>query len=95
MSVCLDIKRKIGPRRYMKTKYVFYVRFYEKNNELYEVYFPVQLVGEVKRGNPPPGEPSIPSDFIEIKIILLMFTGSQFLFLVMYINFIIGDWEKC
>ena len=52
-----------------------YVKFYEKDNELKEIHFPVQLrvLEEVNAL----GENSNTYDFNEINIILMMFTGSQ------------------
>ena len=41
------------------------------------------------------GENSNASDFNFIKILLLMFTGSQDLHLGVYTNLIINNWEKC
>ena len=42
-----------------------------------------------------PGENSNTSNFKEIKMILLMFTSSQDLYLGVYTNLIIGKCEKC
>ena len=41
-----------------------------------------------------PGENSNTSDFNEIKIILLIFRGSQDLYLRVYTDLIIGIWEN-
>ena len=50
------------------------VKFYEKDNELHEIHLPVRL-GRLE-GIIGPGVYSNISDFNEIKIKLLMFTGS-------------------
>ena len=68
------------------------VSFYEKDNEQHEIHFPVQL-GRLKVVNSL-GEYSNISSFNEISIILLMFTGSQDLFLGVYTDLIIGKLEK-
>ena len=47
------------------------------------------------KGANAPSENSNISDFNEIKIILLMFTGSQGLYLGVYTNLVIGNWVKC
>ena len=65
----------------------------QERQELHEIHFPVQL-GGLKKVNAP-AENSYTSDFNFIKIILLMFTGSQDLYLTVCTNLIIGNWEKC
>ena len=69
------------------------VTFYEKDNGLHEIHFPLQLRSGLNGVNAP-GENSNITDFNEIKIILLMFTGSQYLYLGVYTDLIIGNWEK-
>ena len=69
-----------------------YVKFYEKDNEQHEIYFSVWLGG--LKGVNTPGETSNTSDFSRINIILLMFTGSQDLYLGVYTDLIISNWEK-
>ena len=69
------------------------MKFYEKENELHEIYFLVWLGG--LKGVKAPVENSNTSDFNEMKIILLMFTGSLDLYLVVYTDLIIVNWEKC
>ena len=69
------------------------IKFYEKGNEQYKIHFPVRL-GDLKEVSIP-GENSNTSDFNEIKIMLLMFTGSQDLSLEVFIDLIIGYKEKC
>ena len=68
------------------------IKFYEKNNELNEIHLSVRLGG--LKGVNVPLENFNTSAFNEIKIILLMFTGSQDLYLRMYSNLIIDYWEK-
>ena len=68
-------------------------KFYVKDNELHEIQFPVWL-GGLNEENAV-GENSNSSDLNEIKTILLMFTGSQDLYLGVYTELIIGNWEKC
>ena len=55
------------------------VKFYEKDNELPKIQFPTRLGG--LKGVIILGENSNISDFNEIRIILLMFTGNQDLYL--------------
>ena len=62
------------------------VKFYEKDNELHEVHFPVRLGG--LQGKNTPVKIQI-LNFNEIQIILLIFTGSQ------DTDLIISNWEKC
>ena len=69
------------------------VKFYKKDNELHEIHFPVQLGG--LKGVNAPVKNSDTSDFNESKIILLMFTGSQDLYLGMCTDLITGNWQKC
>ena len=66
------------------------VKSYEKENELYEIHFPVRLGGF--KGVYGPGENSNTSDVNEIKIILLLFIGSQDLYPEVYVDLIIGKW---
>ena len=68
------------------------VKFYEKDNEQHEINFPIRL--GVLKGVNDPGENSNTSDLNEIKIILLIFIGSQDLYLGVYTNLIIGNWKK-
>ena len=55
------------------------VKFYQKDNDVHKIHFPVHLEGLM--GVNAPYENSNTSNFNEIKIILLMFTGSQDLYL--------------
>ena len=64
------------------------VKFYEKDNEVHEIYFLVRL-GGLKDINVA-SENSNTSDFNEIKIIWLMFTGSPDLYLGVYTGFELG-----
>ena len=68
------------------------VKFYEKVNELQEIHFPLRLEG-VKGVNALVENSNI-SHFTEIKIILLMFTRSQDLYLGVYADLIIYNWEN-
>ena len=69
------------------------VKVYEKDNEVHKIHFPM-LLGGLTVVNAP-GENLDISGFNEIKIILLMFTGSQALYLGVYTDLNIGNWEKC
>ena len=66
------------------------VKFYEKDNELQEIHFPVWLGG--LNYSTASGENSNNSDFNDIKFILLMFSGSQDLYKGVYTNLIICKW---
>ena len=69
------------------------VKFYEKDNELPEIHFTVKL-GSLKGVNTS-SENSNTSDFNEIKIILLMCSRNQDLYLGVETDLIIHKWEKC
>ena len=60
-----------------------------KDNEQHEIHFPIRL-GALKVVNNS-DENSNTSDFNEIRIILLMFTVSQDLYLGVYTNLIFGN----
>ena len=68
------------------------VTYYEKDNELHEIHFPVGLGGLM--GVNAPGETSNTSDFNKTEIILLMFTESQDLYLRVYIDLIFWQSAK-
>ena len=70
------------------------VKFYKKDNELHEVHFPVRfgrLKGVKASGK---NEINIIFQINEIDIILLMFAGSQDLYLGVYTDLTIGNREK-
>ena len=91
MFLCVLIEQK-GTVDTEKQSIYSYVKFYKKDNDLHEIYFTVWLEG-LKRVNTS-GENSNTSEFNEIKIILIMFTESLGLYLGMYTNLIIGNWEN-
>ena len=64
------------------------VKFFEKEKELLEIHFSMQLGG--LNGASVPDENPNSSDFNEIKTILLMITGSQDLYRGVYTDLIIG-----
>ena len=63
-------------------------KFYEEDNEPHEIHFLVRL-GDLKGVNAPCENSNI-LEFNEIKIILLRFTGNQYLYLGVYTDLIIG-----
>ena len=67
-------------------------KFYKIDNELNEIHFPVRLGGFT--GVNAPGEYPNNSDLNGFKIMLLMFIGSQDLYLGVYTDLIIVKSEK-
>ena len=69
------------------------IKFYSKDYVQHKIHIPVWF-GGLKEINAL-GENSNIFDFNEIKIILLMFTGSQDLCLGVYTDMILDNREKC